>query len=643
MFSSLRKAHRYIICYWVCFLFFLAPVLAGDPIYPVFMIPDSLKRNAHAVKRMEEVTVKINAPDDVRVTTHSIVTILDPAGDRYAMMVEVYNKLADIRSIKGILYDEQGKQVKKLKQSDISDISGSDDESLMTDNRYKMHSFYHKVYPYTVEYEIEMKFNQSFLLPDWVPQEDEPYAVQQSKLTVITPKDFVLRYRNFNYNGGPLKTEDAGSSVYTWEVKNLLPLPDEYYTPVWHKRTTAVMLAASQFQMQQYKGSMNTWQEFGSFYNTLNQGKDQLPDNIKQTVHQLTDGLSNKEKIAKLYQYLQQHTRYVSIQLGIGGFQSFDANYVATKGYGDCKALSNYMCALLKEAGIKASPVLVYAGEGAKNVTDIDFPSSQFNHVIVCVPADKDTTWLECTSNTVPPGYLSGFTADRPVLMIDETGGKMIRTPVYSMEQNLQSSRIIAKVLETGDMSVKVLRRSTGIQQDGLHGKLHALTREKLMENLKQANYFASYDVNGYEWKEDKSILPAIDEQVDMLAHNYATVMGKRIFIEPNLMNRASRRLSLDSVRKSDIFLNYSYRDIDTVQITIPEGYSPESMPQPVVLKSPFGEYSSKATLDANVITYIRAINHKGGIYPASAYPELVTFYNSMYKADRSRIVLVKK
>lgn len=643
MFSSLRKSHRYIICYWVCSLLFLAPALAGDPVYPVFMIPDSLKKNAHAVKRMEEVTVKINDPGDVRVTTHSIITILDPAGDKYAQMVEVYNKLADIRSIRGVLYDEYGKQLKKLKQSDISDVSGSDDESLMTDNRYKVHSFYHKVYPYTIEYEIEMKYNQSFILPDWTPQEDEPYAVQQSKLTVITPKDYVLRYRNFVYNGEPVKSEDDVSRVYTWEVKNLVPLPDEYYTPVWHKRTATVMLAASQFEMQQYKGSMNTWEEFGSFYNTLNQGKDQLPESMKQTVHQLTDGLSRSEKIAKLYQYLQQHTRYVSIQLGIGGFQSFDANYVVSKGYGDCKALSNYMCALLKEAGVKASPVLVYAGENAKNVTEVDFPSSQFNHVIVCAPDQKDTTWLECTSNTVPAGYLSSFTADRPVLMIDEKGGKLIRTPAYGIEQNVQSSHITAKVLETGDMSVNMLRHSTGTQQDVLHSKLHALTREKLMENLKQAGYFASYDVNGYEWKEDKSILPSIDEHVDMMAHNYATIMGKRIFIEPNLMNRSSRKLSADSVRRSDIYLNYSYRDIDTVKITVPEGYVPESMPQAVALKSPFGEYSSKVAIEANVITYIRAINHRGGTYPASDYPALVTFYNSMYKADRSRIVLVKK
>ncbi len=76
---------------------------------------------------------------------------------------------------------------------------------------------------------------------------------------------------------------------------------------------------------------------------------------LNRKVHELTDHLTDKrQKVFALYDYLQKNTRYISVQLGIGGWQPFPADYVATKRYGDCKALSNFMVALLKEAGIKA-------------------------------------------------------------------------------------------------------------------------------------------------------------------------------------------------------------------------------------------------------------------------------------------------
>src|SRR6185312_11941569 len=129
------------------------------------------------------------------------------------------------------------------------------------------------------------------------------------------------------------------------------------------------------------------------------------------------------------------NTHYVGIELGIGGWQPFDAASVYKQRYGDCKALANYMVALLKEAGIHAYPVLIRAGADADPI-DTDIACNQFNHVIAAALAGRDTVWLECTSQTLPPGYLSSFTADRNGLLLDDSGGHLVHTPVYGLPEN---------------------------------------------------------------------------------------------------------------------------------------------------------------------------------------------------------------
>jgi len=53
----------------------------------------------------------------------------------------------------------------------------------------------------------------------------------------------------------------------------------------------------------------------------------------------------------------------VSIQIGIGGWQPFDASTVQRLSYGDCKALANYMKTLLEAVGLSANYCLVNAGK----------------------------------------------------------------------------------------------------------------------------------------------------------------------------------------------------------------------------------------------------------------------------------------
>jgi hypothetical protein len=395
--------------------------------------------------------------------------------------------------------------------------------------------------------------------------------------------------------------------------------------------------------MDDYKGNMATWQDFGKFVYSLKKGRDILTPETKEKVHAISDPLpGKKEKIARLYEFMQHNTRYISVQFGIGGWQPFDAKYVSTNGYGDCKALSNYMYSLLKEAGINSYYTLIRAGKFENYITE-DFPAQQFNHVILCVPLEKDTMWLECTSQTMPPGYLGDFTCDRPALLIDETGGKLTRTPVYGMDQNMEKRNIKAVLSEDGTLKVNAISNYSALQQDNLHGRIHSYSKEKIKEQLHESLDFTTYDILQFNYEEQKSSPPEIVENLEIQVSDYATITGKRLFIVPNIMTRSNTRLLNDTSRRYDVVIHYAYRDVDSVEISLPEGYAAEALPQPSKINSAFGNYSNSIKLEGNKLYYYRIMEYKNGRFPASSYVDYVKFYEAVYKADRSKVVLTKK
>jgi len=623
------------------FLFFSLFASATGGEYGIINIPDSLKKNANVVKRIEEERFTLKSPGEAIYYGKYALTILNENGDKHASFQQYYDKFVEIKSIQGTLFDAAGNKIKELKNKDIQDYSGNDG-GLVEDNRVKHHSFYYKVYPYTIEYVFELKYNGTMFYPSWTPVEDEYFAVQQSKFMFECPLNYEFRFKAFHYTGQALE-QTGDKKRFVWEVKNIPAIVREPYSPSLRHLATSVMFGPSDFEMQSYKGNMKSWQDLGRFIYTLKQGRDELPPNIKQKVHEIADAIADPfEKIRLLYEYMQKNTRYVSIQLGIGGWQPFDAKYVATKGYGDCKALSNYMYSLLKEVGIKSYYAVIGAGRAKPNL-EAEFPASQFNHVILCaIPNENDSVWLECTSQTLPAGYLGDFTDDRYALLIGESGGKLVRTPKYGLKENLQQRTIKAKLDAEGLLAADIKTIYSGIQQDNLHMLINNLSKDKVKEYLDEELDFATYTVNNFSYKENKKRIPEIEETLSVSADHYATISGKRLFIEPNIMTKSARRLRSDLERKYDIELDMEYHDSDKIEIEIPSGYKPESMPQDVIVESKFGKYRSAVKVDQNKIIYTRSLQQFSGHFSKTDYAEMVKFYEALYKADRNKLVFIK-
>ena len=460
-----------------------------------------------------------------------------------------------------------GNVLKKLKTSDIYDQSQYDG-SLFSDNRLKVADLSQGTYPYTVEFEYEIEQKALLHAPGFELYTDDEISIEKSTYTLVYPRALKPRFKAFKVPD-PKTGVDGDKETLEWNFAGIRPEKFEKYGPDSEQIIPNISVAPSEFEYDKYSGKMDSWDSYAKWIISLNTGRDVLPEQTKKRVHQLTaDAKTTEEKVRVLYEYLQSRTRYVGIQLGIGGYQPFEATVVDQTGYGDCKALSNYMVSMLKEVGIPANYTLIKAGESESDI-DASFPSSQFNHVIVAVPNKSDTLWLECTSQTNPFGYLGDFTGSRHALMITDNGGKIVRTPSYTVDDNTQSRRADVFIEMTGNAKAKVKTTYRGLQYQ--NGELNQIINHQYDEQKKwlQKNVkIPAFDVVQFTMVNNKRVIPSAIVSTELSLSRFATVSGKRIFLTPNLMNKSSYIPEKLEARKSKIVLRVPFTDLDTYNIT---------------------------------------------------------------------------
>lgn len=612
--------------------------------YAYSKIPKELLKDANAVVRRSEEYFTVLSPGRGISREKVAITILNAKAERLTVKMVGYDKLRKINSFSAVLYDANGKQIKKLKASEIIDRSAVSDGTLYDDNRVKIASFSnHKQYPFTVEFEYEVQTSNMMFYPRWLPQYAENLAVEKALLQVSMPAGLELRFKEKNLQNAVMIFQEKSNTLYRWEVAGLAGLEVEPWEGSIMERLPSVHTAPSVFEVEGYQGTMNTWKELGVWQNKLNAGRDVLPKATEEKLLRLVSNEQNKrDKVKKIYEYLQANTRYISVQVGIGGWQPFEASFVDSKGYGDCKALTNYTQAMLKAVGIPSYHADIWAGRGER-ARFSDFPSQQANHVVLCVPLEQDTVWLECTSQQNPFGYMGSFTDDRYAMLVTPEGGKLVRTPVYGLKDNQQMRRADIVLDRKGNAKVTATTLHTGIQQEEEWRVMHYPSKEDQKKWLREHTTIPDFQVESFEFSGSGDKIPTVTEKLELTVRQCASINGKRLFLKPNLMNQWKDIPPKVENRKSDVEVKIAFIDSDTLVYTLPEGFAVEFKPEDVVINSTFGQYAAGIKVAGQTLTYIRTWSLPEGRYPAASYPQFIDFLKSIAKADQMQVVLVSK
>lgn len=625
-------------------LLLLLPLLMNLPgfsqsSYPVDKIPASLKINANSVIRDMETKVEMRDINQVTISVKKVVTVWNKNGDTKAELALHYDKSTVIQRIKGQMLNAFGDLTYKFSLSDFNDESAVSNGSLYIDYRVKYYVPRVISYPYTIIYEYELRNKQNLILPDWYANPYADQSVESNKYVFISKPGDEVRIKASNYPGKAEEFSDEKTKTYTWQLSNKPAMKKESFAPDPDDYKTSVKIAAKQFSYYGYKGSYQNWEELGKWvYDDLIKNRQQLPESAIQEVKELVKGINDdREKAKKIYEYVQKKTRYISVQIGIGGFQPMPAAEVQQLAYGDCKALVNYTQTLLKSVGIPSLYCVVNAGSTKKDI-DLNFAGmDQGNHIILALPLKTDTVWLECTSSESPFGFLGDFTEDRTVFACTPDGGKILRTPKLTTEMNQQLRNASLYIDSLGNVTGNLKTIYKGAQYDNENN----LIGQPMSEQLKLLK--GSYDIDNisfsdFKLSQEKSSAPSTTASFKFDIPNYAARNNQLFYLELNLFNKSSIVPEVKN-RTLKVYVNRGYTDEDELTYLLPKNFKLENLPKSKQINTAFGSYSSTILLEGRTLTYKRKMILKDGTYPAEQYQEFCTFINDVSAADHSRVV----
>lgn len=625
------------------FLMFLSKAIAANATnsdLAVDKINAALLQHAWAITRYQDNEVEINSTTDVTYRYHYAITVLNEQAAELANFEEHFSTMQRITKLSGCIYDANGREIRRLKDNDFwtrSAMVGY--AAYYDDDKIRGYTVDIKQYPYTVEYSVVIKYSQTFQLPDLDFQPMRQCAVEHASAKVAVADGLQLKYKLFRVTDNSV-SKSEGKNIYIWSVQNIKAQKPEALVYQAGYDLPSVLLSLSDFEVDGYKGSTTDWKSFGQFVYELNKGRDILPADMKTRVQEMIAGAKTvREKVDTLYRYLQRNTRYVSIQYGIGGWQTLDADFLSKNKYGDCKALTNYMMAMLKEAGVESYATLVYAGREYRELVK-DFPGSQFNHVILNVPDNGKNIWLECTSQDLPSNYLSDFTEDRDALMITPDGGKLVHTPCYGDVQNTVSRHAYVDVGQGNVIQVKLRCAYTGLPALHVFDNVNNESRQKIEDYASKKYHLSSYKIANYKFnRSDAPDNLLMDEQADFTANGLVNRTNSYVFVNMDVAPIGIPELVEAENRIYPFYLSQSINICDTFELNIPETVKIESLPPRVESAFPFGNFYCEVKNTGKKLVYTRRFMQKKGIYPADIFSKYEKWLEDVHKESGRSIV----
>lgn len=622
------------------FLFLIiATFLNAQDKYSIVSIPKELLENSNSILLDEFVSIDVSQAGKIKVKTKRVWAVLNARGNNDAALMEGYDANSKVKKIEAVIYDAFGKKKEHFRKKNFSDLSHSGYSTMYSDSRVLIKRYTPGSYPYIVVFESETESGDTGFINRWYPLKRYYESTQKSVYRITFDPTNKLRYKARNLENFDISIEETPTQI-TFTANNLKAIRYEEHAPSYSSIFPNVHFALDEFYLKGKKGSAKSWNDFGKWMSEdLLSDVNAIPEATVIKIKNLIAGeTTNEGKARKIYQYLQDKVRYISIQIGIGGWKPMPASDVDKLSYGDCKALTNYTKSLLDAVGIPSYYTILYSDRSRTDIME-DFVSIQGNHAILGIPDGDKITWLECTSQDVPFGYIGAATEDRNVLIITPEGGEIVRSKIYEADENLQDNRGRIDVKPSGEIVASLIRTSGGIQYESKY-LLPKQKKDEIDEYYKKYwNNINEFTLTSTNFTNNSENI-LFTEEIELISPSYTQAVSDGFLFIPNVFNQVSYIPPRIENRKQLLEISYGFVDEDKVKIFLPSEFIAAGLPDPIQITTNFGSYKASVVETEEGLTYNREIRIEKGIYPAEEYENYREFLRTVKRHDQNKILL---
>jgi Transglutaminase-like superfamily/Domain of Unknown Function with PDB structure (DUF3857) len=493
---------------------------------------------------------------------------------------------------------------------------------------------------YEFRYE-EPRFLGRYYWVDYLP-------CMQSEVTISVQNNINIQFKLFNCDEKNIefsKEVTKKETVYHWKLKHVKT--DLFYddAPTFAYYAPNMVFYITDYVVNgEKKKLLGTPKELYNWYYDLQKNVNKTEDkNLKHLTDSLVQGITDeREKVQKIFYWVQDNVSYLAIEDGLGGFVPRDAGLVCTRKFGDCKDMSSIIHEMLRMAGVKAYLTWIGSRDIPFNYDQMPTPAVD-NHMITSY-RDPNGKWifLDATGKDaswdLPTSFIQGKEA-----MIGVNPDSFLLATVLTKDTSI--SQVIDTVFI--EMKDQLVVGKGKIDITG-YDRLDYLYRLENLGKEEREEYFNGYFAKGNNKTKFSDITYTNANRNTPLRLTYSLKMTdyaksnkNELYINLNMGSEWGLEV-LKKERKVPLnFKHHTTKKMVTI-FTIPPGYTVQYIPENKELKNEVIGFSNSYQVKGNQIHFTSLFYINTLLLYPKDFDKYNQVINDQIKANKQTVSLIK-